>query len=251
LDYYRIPFTNDVTFFGGISIKDTLGEIDYVSVHRPDIYCGYIFKGILNQKNIKFGGKVLSIEKTPDNTEEIYQSSLFEWQSDSLGVIISVINKRSQNFFAEQTVLTIGKELGGEGSFDCGLNIIRDYLESIGFTEDDLAMYDGSGLSYMNLVKPDAIVRLLKYMRNHHDWDTYYNSMRTPVNGRLDNVEFRNNVRVKGGTIANTRTYSGYIEGPESGDLLAISIMVNNYSCPKKYVEAWQDSIIIAVLEGY
>jgi D-alanyl-D-alanine carboxypeptidase/D-alanyl-D-alanine-endopeptidase (penicillin-binding protein 4) len=36
LDYYRIPYTNDVTFFGGISVSDSAGEIDYVSVHRPE-----------------------------------------------------------------------------------------------------------------------------------------------------------------------------------------------------------------------
>ena len=176
---------------------------------------------------------------------------VFTWQSDSLGVVVTVINQRSQNLFAELALLTIGKEIGGEGSFSKSLEIVEAFFDSIGITSDDLDMNDGSGLSYINLVKPDAIIRLLKYMYNSNYFETYYNSLRTPRDFRLVGVENRENVRVKGGTIANTRTYSGYLTGPASGHLLAFSIMVNNYSCPRKYVESWQDSILEVLLKRF
>ena len=58
LDYYRTPNTNIVTFFGGIAISDTLGEKDYVSVNRPDIYCATIFRDVLIRRGIKAGAVI-------------------------------------------------------------------------------------------------------------------------------------------------------------------------------------------------
>jgi D-alanyl-D-alanine carboxypeptidase/D-alanyl-D-alanine-endopeptidase (penicillin-binding protein 4) len=255
LDYYRKPFTNDVEFFGGIPLSDTAGEVDYVSVYRPELFCAEIFSDILNQNNIKFDGRILALTDMKNTDSANYnlsqKDSLFSWQSDSMGVIISVINKRSQNFFAEQTVLAMGREICGDGNYKTGLGLIETFFDSLGITSDDLAIYDGSGLSHQNLVKPNAITGLLKLMSKGKYSETYYESIRIPRKHRLRNIEFRENVRVKGGTIANTRTYSGYVSGPKTKHLLAFSIMVNNYSCPKRYVEHWQDKIIKAILEGY
>jgi D-alanyl-D-alanine carboxypeptidase/D-alanyl-D-alanine-endopeptidase (penicillin-binding protein 4) len=253
LDYYRTPSTNYVEFFGGIAIDDS-GQVDYVSVHRPEIYCAYIFADVLEDKNINFKGDILNLDDTNDEKQtQIMESRkpLFVWQSDSLGVVVTVINQRSQNLFAELALLTIGKEIGGEGSFTRSIEIVETFFDSIGISSDDLDMNDGSGLSYINLVKPDAIIRLLKYMHSSKHFDTYYNSLRTPRSFRLVDVENRENIRVKRGTIANTRTYSGYLTGPKTGHLLAFSIMVNNYSCPKKYVDSWQDSILEILLRRF
>lgn len=253
LDYYRTPSTNDVEFFGGIAIDDS-NEVDYVSVDRPEIYCAYILSDVLRKKNIKFNGRIYDLGEL-NNAKKLAitqkERPVFTWYSDSLGVVITVINQRSQNLFAELTLLTVGKEIGGEGSYKNSLKTVAAHFDSLGISSDDLAMYDGSGLSYINLVKPDAIVGLLKYMTTSKYSETYYNSLRIPRDYRLPGVANRENVRVKGGTIANTRTYSGYLTGPASGHLLAFSIMVNNYSCPKKKVEAWQDSILEVLLSSY
>jgi len=253
LDYYRTPSTNEVEFFGGIAIDDS-NQVDYVSVHRPEIYCGYIFSGVLREKGISNNGKIRFLEEIDSEQRRVIderKKPLFTWNSDSLGVIITVINQRSQNLFAELALLTLGKEIGGEGSFDKSLELVAGYFDSIGITRDDLSMNDGSGLSYINLVKPNAIIRLLKQMRRSRYSETYYNSLRKPRDFRLVGVANRENIRVKGGTIANTRTYSGYLTGPKTGHLLAFSIMVNNYSCPKKYVESWQDSILATLLRNF
>ncbi|UCC80843.1 MAG: D-alanyl-D-alanine carboxypeptidase/D-alanyl-D-alanine-endopeptidase [Candidatus Zixiibacteriota bacterium] len=253
LDYYRTPSTNDVEFFGGIAVDDS-GQVDYVSVYRPEIYCAYIFSDVLKAVNIKFEGVIYNLDELKEKERDYIEENikhLFAWQSDSLGVVVAVINQRSQNLFAELTLLTMGKKIGGEGSFTKSLEVVQAFFDSIGISSDDLDMNDGSGLSYINLVKPDAIIRLLKFMYNSEHFEIYYNSLRTPRDFRLVGVENRENVRVRGGTIANTRTYSGYLTGPASGHLLAFSIMVNNYSCPKKYVESWQDSILEVLLRHF
>ncbi len=251
LDYFRIPFTNDVTFFGGIPLDDTAGQVDYVSVHRPDIYCGRIFADVLNDRNIEFKG---NIEARNDFKNK--PVSIFTWQSDSLGVVVSVINKNSQNFFAEQTLKTIGREIGDVGSFGKGLELIAAFLDSIGIGADDISISDGSGLSHYNIVKPSAIIKLLGYMWRSPFFETYYASLAIPgadrsVRDRLEGIEFREYARTKTGSIANTRTFSGYIRGPRTGRLLGFSIMVNHYTCKPSYVHDWFDSIVARILAEY
>ncbi|MEE8417710.1 MAG: D-alanyl-D-alanine carboxypeptidase/D-alanyl-D-alanine-endopeptidase [candidate division Zixibacteria bacterium] len=260
LDYYRKPYTNDVTFFGGISLSDTAGEIDYVSVHRPELYTAYILAGIIKDKGIKFKGDIVSLDDMEDDQKTEYRleklSPLFEWQSDSLGLVISVINKNSQNFFAEQSLKTIGRELGGEGSFSRGIELAEAFFDSIGISSDDIAMRDGSGLSYMNIVKPAAVIKLLEGMCQSPYFRTYYESLAIPgedrsVRTRLKEVENREHVRAKTGYIANTSSFSGYVDGPHAGHLLAFSIIVNNYSCKTSYVTAWHDSVVSLLLLEY
>ena len=260
LDYYRKPYTNDVTFFGGISLSDTAGEIDHVSVHRPELYTAYVFADIIKDKGIKFKGDIVSLDDMDNDKKPAYATekpaSLFEWQSDSLGLVISVINKNSQNFFAEQSLKTIGRELGGEGSFSSGIELAEAFFDSIGITSDDVAMHDGSGLSQMNIVKPAAVIRLLKSMGRSPYFQTYYESMAVPgmdrsVRTRLEGIDNRERVRAKTGYIANTSSFSGYIDGPRAGHLLAFSILVNNYSCKTSYVTAWHDSVVSLLLSEY
>ncbi len=260
LDYYRVPYTNDVEFFGSMAVNDTDGVTDYVSVDRPELYTVSVFIDILKTKGIKFKGEYYSLDDRGGGELNIssakMENELFEWKSDSLGSVISVINKNSQNFFAEQSLMTLGRELGGEGSLEKGIEIAAAFYDSIGISSDDLAMYDGSGLSYINLVKPSAITRLLRYMHEGPNSRVYYESLAIPgqdrsVRNRLMDEEYRENVHAKTGSISNTRSFSGYIDGPRTGHLIAFSIMINNYSCESSYVTDWYDSIAAAILREY
>jgi len=196
LDYYRTPSTNEVEFFGGIAIDDS-NQVDYVSVHRPEIYCAHIFTDALKEKNIKFKGDIYNLDELNDkkrNDIEQTKQPLFIWQSDSLGVVVTVINQRSQNLFAELTLLTIGKEIGSEGSFSRSLELVAGYFDSIGITSDDLSMNDGSGLSYINLVKPDAIIRLLKGKQGEYQGQRRYHRQYQDLFRVSDRAGYRSSV---------------------------------------------------------
>jgi D-alanyl-D-alanine carboxypeptidase/D-alanyl-D-alanine-endopeptidase (penicillin-binding protein 4) len=256
LDYHRIPNTNDVTFFGGIPLNDTL-EIDYVSVNRPDLYCATIFGELLLRSDLEVKEGVGAISDMDSTQAAAYSERLliplFTWMSDTLGVVLKVINTNSQNFFAEQTLRTLGATRGKEGSLKEGIGTVTDFLASIGITTDDAIMYDGSGLSYLNLVKPLAIIKLLRFMSRSPNFTIFYESLATPgkdkaLGNRLKGREHNDQVRAKTGYIANVSTFSGYVRGPQSGHLLAFSIMVNHYVCPVSYVEAWEDSLISLLL---
>jgi D-alanyl-D-alanine carboxypeptidase/D-alanyl-D-alanine-endopeptidase (penicillin-binding protein 4) len=260
LDYYRIPHTNDVTFFGGIPISDTAGMVDYVSVHRPELYAGAVFQDVLLSRKFKISGHISVLGDMELPQKQVYAPEnlipLFEWQSESLGVVIGVINTNSQNLFAEQTLCVLGAEMEGEGSFKGGIKAAGKFFDSIGIGRADLVMFDGSGLSYINMVKPEALVHLLAFMADSPDFECYFESLGNPADDRslrkrLVGVDARDKVRAKTGFIAKTSTFSGYVKGPKSGHLIAFSIMINNFACPREYAEAWEDKIVIELLNEF
>jgi D-alanyl-D-alanine carboxypeptidase/D-alanyl-D-alanine-endopeptidase (penicillin-binding protein 4) len=246
-DYVRQVGTNNVEFFGGIAVDDTSGLIDYVTVDKPDIYCAQIFRNVLKLNNIKVKGEIVEIGR--DSLPEKYQYrnlvKLFDWQSEPMSVVIKVINKNSQNFFAEEALKTIGAEYVAEGSFPMSTRIVRDWLEAIGISRDEVSYYDGSGLSHMNLATPFSIIQLLQYMYESDDFETYYESMAIPgvdrsVRGRMAAEPMASLMRTKTGSIANTRTFSGYLT-TSSGRLMAFSMMINNYAATRDEIDDWTD----------
>ena len=254
IDYYRASDSKKVEFFGSIAIDDTNGRRDYLSVNEPDLFCAKIFRDVLISHGTKITG----------NSDPYYLPSqivfpgdtLFTWRSDSLANIIKVINKNSQNLFAEMTLKTLGALFRHDGSFKGGCAVTDSFFSTIGITSKELAMYDGSGLSYMNQVKPDAIIKLLRYMKKSPNYEVYYNSLGNPekdrsMRDRLKDVPGREKVRAKGGYIQNVSTFSGYFTGPKNGHLFAFSIMVNNYTCPSSSVENWEDRLLTVLLKEF
>jgi D-alanyl-D-alanine carboxypeptidase/D-alanyl-D-alanine-endopeptidase (penicillin-binding protein 4) len=256
-DFYRYPGTNTVEFFGGIAIDDTDGVIDYVSVDKPNLYCAGVFKDVMAKNGIKVKGRVLDIGSNDLPSKYQYRNlvRLFAWRSEPMSLVISVINKNSQNFFAEQTLKTIGAEICGSGSFEASTKIVRDWLESIGITTGDISYNDGSGLSYMNLAKPSAIVKLLEYMYDSPNFEAYYESLAIPgvdrsVRHRMAGQTLAEKMRTKTGSIANTRTFAGYLT-TRSGRLLAFSLMVNNHSVDDSEIDDWMDNFCGYIIDNY
>lgn len=255
-DFYRHLGTNTVDFYGGVAIDDVGGMVDYVSVQDPDLYCASIFCDILSQKDIKFKGRIIALDTLNAPAKYNYNNleKLFTWESEPMSVVVSVINKNSQNFFAEQTLKTIGAEIAGEGSYPMSTRVVEDWLEIIGITSDDISYYDGSGLSSMNLVKPSAIVKLLEHMHQSPSFNIYYESLAIPgvdrsVKNRLKEHPLASAMRTKTGYIANTRTFSGYLT-TRQGRLAAFSLMVNNYIVDNDEIDNWMDDFCRFVIDN-
>ena len=256
-DFYRYPGSNKVKFFGGIAIDDIDGVVDYVSVKNPHLYCAEVFRDILEDHGLRIKGKIINVgrENIPPKYRYKNLIRLFDWCSDSLGVVISVINKNSQNFFAEQTLKTMGAELYGEGSFKLSTRLVENWLESIGIGKDDVRYCDGSGLSYINLATPSAIIKLLEYMHTSPYFITYYESLAIPtidrsVRRRMTGHPLANKMRTKTGSIENTRTFSGYLT-TRKDCLVAFSILVNNYSVETSEVDDWIDRVCAYFIDNF
>ncbi len=248
IDIYRERGTNIITVSGTFSKgSDTLKT--YATVLNPTLFAMMVFKDRLERKGIKVMGYAIDIDDYDRNIDYSKTQLLFSYHSPYLFEIVKVINKGSQNFFAEQLLKTIGLEKKGFGSVQNGILACKEWFNEIGLNSDHIIMADGSGLSHLNRVTPMQIVLLLRHMYATKNFAAFYNSL--PIAGvdgtlirRMKNTRAENSVRAKTGFIGFVRSLSGYAFTAE-GEPLAFSLIVNNFNVPVKLAENIQDSICV------
>ena len=246
-DYSRKPGTNTVTFYGRIPISDT-GQADYVSVHEPAMYLAHTTREIWKRKGIPVASPAVYWEKS--GLEEDSLKKLFVWRSDSLSNIIKVVNKNSQNFYSEQFLRTLGKEIEGKGSFDAGLEAVNHFLLNAGLSTGDFYLVDGSGLSAKNRFTAAGFIKLLRHMHETSHFSYYYESMAIPgldksVKNRKKGDTLSVNFRVKTGWITGARTLSGYFKS-QSGKLYCFSVLVNGRKLNTRAIDDLVDRLCLA-----
>jgi D-alanyl-D-alanine carboxypeptidase/D-alanyl-D-alanine-endopeptidase (penicillin-binding protein 4) len=168
-----------------------------------------------------------------------------------------VLNKRSQNLYAEQVLRTLAAERPIDdddllpGSSEMGVQAAMAAFVAAGIDTTRLQLVDGSGLSRQNLVTPTMTAALLHYMWRHPDdatRDAFIDSL--PVGGRDGTLQYRfrngsarGKVRAKTGTLGNVSALAGYV--PSATDRpLAFVLMCNNYTARGRAVRGAQDRVV-------
>ncbi|MGH8003152.1 MAG: D-alanyl-D-alanine carboxypeptidase/D-alanyl-D-alanine endopeptidase [Limisphaerales bacterium] len=247
-DYRRKPGTNTVTFFGRIPISDT-GQADYVSVHEPPMYLAHTTREIWKRKGISMAAPAIYWEKS--GLEEDSLKKLFVWRSDSLSNLLRIVNKNSQNFYTEQMLRTLGKEIEGKGSFEAGLEAVNHFLLNAGLSTGDFYLVDGSGLSSKNRFTAAGFIKLLRYMHETPYFDHYFESMGIPgpdksVKNRMRGDSLlASRFRVKTGWITGARTLSGYFKS-KIGKLYCFSVLVNGRKLNTRAIDEAVDRLCLA-----
>jgi D-alanyl-D-alanine carboxypeptidase/D-alanyl-D-alanine-endopeptidase (penicillin-binding protein 4) len=146
---------------------------------------------------------------------------------------IVIINKASQNLHAELLLRLLGKIHGGDGSFEEGARVVRQFLVNAGIDDNDFFLYDGSGLSPDDRIAPRAFTRLLTYASQQR-WGSAWR-LSLPVAGvdgtlagRFKNSPLKGRMWAKTGTLNEINALSGYLTAA-SGNTLAFSILVNGH----------------------
>jgi D-alanyl-D-alanine carboxypeptidase/D-alanyl-D-alanine-endopeptidase (penicillin-binding protein 4) len=172
-------------------------------------------------------------------------------RSPPLTEIVAAILKPSQNWIAEQLLLTLGAARGEGGSWREGIAVERRYLlDSIGIDSAAFSLRDASGLSAQNLLTPAAIVQMLDHARRAPWGETYRLALAQPgvegttLSSRLPDLEGR--VFAKTGTIANVNSLSGYVT-TEGGRRLVFSIMTNGSGLPSASVRRAIDALVTVI----
>ena len=191
-------------------------------------------------------GVMDSILATP-----IKMDTLFTFTSLPMRNIIPALMKPSQNQIAEVLLKTIGLERGGMGTSDSARKIVGQQLLAWGVQPDGFVIRDGSGLSRHDLVSPETIVRVLDRIQQDTAFAVYYNAM--PIAGvdgtlkdRMKGTPAEGNVHAKTGSIAASRTLSGYVTTAD-GERLIFSILANNWTTPGSAVTDVADQIASAL----
>ncbi len=242
------PGSKGLTLSGRIEAGSSPRRLRF-PVENPTLYAMTVLKEVLADKGIRVTGVVREIRDIGKPPDYGAMKVLVTRRSAPLREIIEQTNKHSQNLYAELLFRTLGAVYGGKGTTEKSVQAMVDSLEGMGIRGNSLAIYDGSGLSRLDLVTPSQIVTLLDYMYHHPYFDYFYRSL--PLAGvdgtlmkRMKNTEAQSNVRAKTGTLTHAAALSGYMKRRD-GSLLAFSIMSNNSLSSAEEVRSLQDALCV------
>ena len=154
--------------------------------------------------------------------------------SSPLAVAVQDLNKRSNNFAAEQLLRTMGAEIGGRpGNWDKGLKAVDRYLTGIGIKSGSYQMQNGSGLYDSNRFSAEQIVTILRAAsRDFRISAEFLASLAVAgtdgtIAHRMGGTLAERYVRAKTGTLATVSCLSGFAGSPGHTPLV-FSIIVND-----------------------
>ena len=167
---------------------------------------------------------------------------LAERDSPPLSQLIQVVNKESQNLHAE-----IMRREGG------GKEAMAELFHAMGIAEEDTYLVDGSGLSRLTLVSPEASTKLLEYMGKHAEREVWVSSLPIgaedgTLRNRFAGFSEAGRVRAKTGSLTHVAALGGYLEHPKRGTLV-FSVMVNNYNGETAKARAVLDKLVMTLLD--
>jgi D-alanyl-D-alanine carboxypeptidase/D-alanyl-D-alanine-endopeptidase (penicillin-binding protein 4) len=232
---------NVITVKGQIA-RGAKSQKESVSVWCPEMYFLTLVKEELLRQNISFDGKLV-LDTIPST------AVLFARHLQPIDSMVVFLNKMSDNLSAENTVKILGAEsYGAPGSTEHGISSVKRTLYPFGIDTTKFLMVDGSGVSHYDLLTPDILVTLLRGMYSKKDiFDLYYFSLpNAGVDGLLTNrmkgTPAQNNLHAKTGTLGGVSALSGYVTTAD-GEMLAFSIMMQNYIGPGEPYRKMQDAI--------
>ena len=135
---------------------------------------------------------------------------------------------RSDNFFAEQSLLMVGKELLHEMSEAKVIDtILKTHFKDI---PQRPRWADGSGLSRYNLFTPQDFVYILNKMKTEFGMERLSNIFPGANEGTLTNYYKADSgfIYAKTGTLSGVVAISGYLY-TQKNKLLVFSVLVNNH----------------------
>ncbi len=210
-------------------------------VSDPTAFTLHLFERYLREAGIDVAAPFYDIDDLDEKPTYETATPLFVHTSPPLAEIVNVINKESNNHYAEQVFHTFG---WGGTSAGGGARVIET-LARLGIPVKGLSVRDGSGLSRKDLITPAAMGMLLARMVEHEEREVFLASL-AEGGERGTTMQFRlRNVPIKGktGSLEYVRTLSGYTTTPD-GRTLAFVVMANNYTAPSYRIEKAIDRIV-------
>jgi D-alanyl-D-alanine carboxypeptidase/D-alanyl-D-alanine-endopeptidase (penicillin-binding protein 4) len=167
--------------------------------------------------------------------------------------LIQMADKVSENLHAELLLRETGRVEHRSGTRQAGVISLESFFGQIGGAAADARIDDGSGLGRNTLVTPRLVTRLLTYMYESNQRDTWISML--PIGGvdgtlagRLCCASETHSIHAKTGTLNRAIALSGYAESKARG-WLAFSILVNDFGASEGEIREWIDRIATALME--
>ena len=245
IDLERIEQSNIIECSGCLPFSDEKYD-DTVTIDNPALYTATLFQSFLNTNNVTTNKNCIDIDSL-ENYKYENENILGEWYSPTLAEIIFIINKKSNNLYAELLLRNLAAIIHGQGNAKAGIEIIRQECEKMGIDKNQLVLVDGSGLSRKNFVSPKAITTLLSFMQKSVYADIFMKSL--PIAGtdgtlesRFKNTNSANKTIAKTGSMGHVKALSGYTRTRDN-ELFTFSILTNNYSCSGDFTKSLHEKI--------
>ncbi len=175
------------------------------------------------------------------------EKKLHSQPTDSL---LKPMMHRSDNFFAEQTLLMVSNETLGYMSDEAIINsLLKTDMNDL---PQQPRWVDGSGLSRYNLATPKSLVQLLHKIKKEFSWDRITSILPTGGEGTLKNY-FKDEsgfIYAKTGTLSNNSALSGYLI-TKKNKLLIFSVLNNHYAGPATPVRRAVEKFLLRLREKY
>lgn len=223
---------NTINILGNVSKPATI----YIPLNNPRLNFMLRLADIFKDSKIEYFGKFTNAKLPKTNVylvDEVQHGIL-----PMLGLII----KNSDNLVAESLFKAAGAEWAeAQGSFGNSKKMLDAYFEKLGIDAQDIRIVDGSGVSKNNLMTADFMANFLVYLSEQEGFENIEMLLPTPSEGTLKNrmLYFKDNLRAKTGTLADTSAIAGYITS-KRGKTYAFDIMINDAktsSADKKNIE--------------
>lgn len=243
--------SNEVAITGNIPIGHQ--HKDWVTLYNPTINTLRAFQKTLEEEGIIFYGSSVERKQVPSGAALIYTK-----YSMPLAMMIQPFLKLSNNSIADILIKTMGKQVYGHGSFECGVQVLRDYGEQIGLDMSQWMLEDGSGISHKNRTTANELTKLLVQVRTEEPFfPIFFTSL--PVGGEKEKAiggslreryleeHLKERVFAKTGHISGVYTLAGYVKA-NSGKVYAFAVMTQNQS--KNRIKDI-DNVVEAIIQHY
>lgn len=262
LEFDREPGSDEL-FISGSVPEDAQMHSSGVAIGHPAEYAAALLKQLLESRGVKIYGKAVAkhaeqlaapnaIAAPPVSAAP---TVLAEHISLPLADSIRVVNKVSQNLHAEMLLRDSAREKTGDPSAAAALKFAEDFRASIGISKDDAVLTDACGLSRSDLVTPESVAKVLRWVSALPWAQVYRDSL--PVAGedgtlsdRMQNTAAAGRVFAKTGTLGHVNSLSGYAT-TKRGQNLVFSFFGNNHTMKSKPAEDVLDALAIAMVEEF
>lgn len=251
LDYLPDAPRGGVVLSGWIPVDGGTVNLGFAPPH-PTQYVADRVLHALQQAGVEVTGSARRAE-----LDESFGSAAWErtFVSAPLGEALNRLLKVSDNQVAETFVRTLGT-LGGDGSDEAGLAVIRSTLSGWGIEPDAHSLLDGSGMSRYNAIAPAALVRLLRRTSQMPGFRLYRDALPiSSVDGTLSrrfrSTAAQRQVRAKTGSLSGVRSLAGFVEDGD-GQTLIFALLLNAYDAPDSVATALEDLLVeqLALYQG-
>jgi D-alanyl-D-alanine carboxypeptidase/D-alanyl-D-alanine-endopeptidase (penicillin-binding protein 4) len=231
---YGAPYSGFRYATGSIPPKRNDYQVDG-SMPDPALFCAYELDSLLRKGGVSISGKPATTRemKLAGKDLRARRTTLFSEYSPRLSDIVWWTNKKSVNLYAESMLKTIAYRRVGLGSEAAGTDGIAAFWASKGVDIKGLYLNDGCGLSRWNSITPRQFVGILRVVSKEPSFKAFYKSL----------PEHSPNVVAKSGYITRVRSYTGYAT-KKNGDLIAFSLIANNYDCPPNDIRLKLEKIL-------